>query len=702
MARRAFLPPLFVTLALAARASAALDAVGTTAAAFLKLGSGARSEAMGRAYVSLADDVGGMAYNPAGLGGMEERYQLEFSGSTWVDQLYFFHFGLAAPPQAWLRSGRWGLSISSIGVPSIPRTIQIADTGDPTLNYYNDGSFSASNWALGPTLAWSWRDLPLAGDLDLGAGLKYIQQNIDSSGGKGLAFDLGLRKRLKGGPTFGFAVQNLGPDLVLGSQAAPLPLVARLGGHYCISQESISRWLKMPMHMTLSAEVDLPNDYSEAFAAGLELGTLDKPGDTLRRFVARAGLRYDQISNPVTAGLGIIFRNFEADLSFAFAFKNPAIFIPKDRNLGFSGRASLSYYFGGPGVEEVSPRPTQPRLSLHLLQGQNTLRLGSGQAVRLSATAEGLAQASLYLLGVRSTESVGSWIWVRNLSAEQLAAFDWGGLDLKRGSLPAGSYEAGIFAYANSELLARSPALKLEVVRPGPAEPRLSLHILQDTVRQGGLVQTARLSATAEGLPNAAYFWLYVRNQAVSPEAKAVKGFMLQNLGAFEWDGTDLNKQSLGAGVYEANLRALDSANKDLVVSQPGVQLKIVAAGPTQNQESGSLKVFSQTSPCANGICSNAFPLKFYVPAQQGLGTGLSELRIEMFSDQQWFIFKTLPTQFMSPQGLSWDWDGGSNGGYNYRQYDSKTLFRGKLIVSSAEGETPGTPIYSDPFRIAP
>ena len=36
-------------------------------AAFLKIGTGARPEAMGGAYTALADDVSALHYNPAGL-----------------------------------------------------------------------------------------------------------------------------------------------------------------------------------------------------------------------------------------------------------------------------------------------------------------------------------------------------------------------------------------------------------------------------------------------------------------------------------------------------------------------------------------------------------------------------------------------------------------------------------------------------------
>ena len=41
--------------------------VGTTSASFLEIGAGARSLAMGGAYVSLANDVSALYWNPAGI-----------------------------------------------------------------------------------------------------------------------------------------------------------------------------------------------------------------------------------------------------------------------------------------------------------------------------------------------------------------------------------------------------------------------------------------------------------------------------------------------------------------------------------------------------------------------------------------------------------------------------------------------------------
>ncbi len=41
--------------------------VGTSAAQFLKIGAGARAEALGQAYVAISNDASALFWNPAGL-----------------------------------------------------------------------------------------------------------------------------------------------------------------------------------------------------------------------------------------------------------------------------------------------------------------------------------------------------------------------------------------------------------------------------------------------------------------------------------------------------------------------------------------------------------------------------------------------------------------------------------------------------------
>jgi long-subunit fatty acid transport protein len=66
---------LLASLALVSPVHAAFSKVGTTGAAFLKIGVG-RSTAMGDAFVAIADDASASYFNPAGLARVNRQIAL--------------------------------------------------------------------------------------------------------------------------------------------------------------------------------------------------------------------------------------------------------------------------------------------------------------------------------------------------------------------------------------------------------------------------------------------------------------------------------------------------------------------------------------------------------------------------------------------------------------------------------------------------
>jgi hypothetical protein len=59
---------------------------GTSSAQFLKIGVGARAEAMGEAYGAVADDPYALYWNPAGLGRMSNP-RLSLSYTMWLEDI---------------------------------------------------------------------------------------------------------------------------------------------------------------------------------------------------------------------------------------------------------------------------------------------------------------------------------------------------------------------------------------------------------------------------------------------------------------------------------------------------------------------------------------------------------------------------------------------------------------------------------------
>ena len=66
--------------------------VATTAASFLEIGSGAKSLSMGGAFVSVANDVSALYWNPAGIVNID-RPSVQFYHSPWLVETEYYYGG---------------------------------------------------------------------------------------------------------------------------------------------------------------------------------------------------------------------------------------------------------------------------------------------------------------------------------------------------------------------------------------------------------------------------------------------------------------------------------------------------------------------------------------------------------------------------------------------------------------------------------
>ena len=137
--------------------------VGTTSAAFLNIGVGARALAMGGAFTAIADDATALYWNPAGIGRCK-RAEVTFNHSDWLLDVYHEYIGAILPV------GRhcFGGSVTYLGVPDqIVRTIEEPEgTGD----FYN-----ASDLALAVSYAFEFTD-----QFAMGFTGKYIRQKFST------------------------------------------------------------------------------------------------------------------------------------------------------------------------------------------------------------------------------------------------------------------------------------------------------------------------------------------------------------------------------------------------------------------------------------------------------------------------------------------------------------------------------------------
>ncbi|MEM6782410.1 MAG: PorV/PorQ family protein [Bacteroidota bacterium] len=153
--------------------------VGTTAAPFLTLGTGARGQALGHAYSTQAVGADALFWNPAGAA---RSYRGQYRGNlfathhNWLLDIDYNAVGLTIP----------------VGVGTIGLSTAFVDYGDLDLrteqNQEASGqTFSATDIAVGLTYA-----RPLTESFYFGGTAKYIRQNIFDMSAQTIAFDFGF------------------------------------------------------------------------------------------------------------------------------------------------------------------------------------------------------------------------------------------------------------------------------------------------------------------------------------------------------------------------------------------------------------------------------------------------------------------------------------------------------------------------------
>lgn len=249
--------------------------VGTTGAAFLKIGIGARALSMGSAFTAVVDDANAVNWNPASLGALKGQQVTASYNSLFQDQNQGF-LAYARPLDR--DRGTLGFGINYMNISDIEK--RAGDTENP------DSTFGSNNYAL----IVSCGKTGVLPDIDLGASLKYIRQTLDTFTGSAVAMDLGaMLKTSVENLTVGITLQNLGTKI----GPDPLPFIAKAGAAY-----------KLPGNrLCLAANVDaLLSDERTYAGLGAEYWLLPQ-------LALRAGYQFgrsqDKLGGIVGLGTGI-------------------------------------------------------------------------------------------------------------------------------------------------------------------------------------------------------------------------------------------------------------------------------------------------------------------------------------------------------------------------------------------------------------
>ncbi|TDI93129.1 MAG: PorV/PorQ family protein [Caldithrix sp.] len=175
--------------------------VGTSAAAFLEIGIGARAQAMGGAFVSLVQDATAMYWNPAGIGRVA-GFETTFTHVNWLLDTNFDYAGIVVPIGGGIAAV--GANVIVLGTGEQP--VRVVGQEEGTGEFY-----SAQDLAAGVTFALNFTDR-----FSFGVNAKYISQRIWNSSSNGFAIDIGaLYQTQLEGLQMGFSISNFGSDMRL-------------------------------------------------------------------------------------------------------------------------------------------------------------------------------------------------------------------------------------------------------------------------------------------------------------------------------------------------------------------------------------------------------------------------------------------------------------------------------------------------------
>lgn len=269
---------LMAIVSMFAAANAGDSNAGKSAYSFLKIGVGAKAQAMGGAYVALSDDITSLHSNPAGLTATVYNFKLpkdyyyeEDSEDAEVEakQIEFRQNRFMATYISYLvdfQSGFLGYARKLNDLSSFGISLQYEDYGSfDRLNSAGEnlGTFGAYDMALG--LTYSKR---FTKELSLGITGKFIMEKIDSLSSDAMALDVGGLYRFDDGRTsVGFAVRNFGSQLsgMTDAHKDALPFLADVGMSHSLRG----------MPLTVDADLTIPTDNNVYFSIGGQFEAFD-------------------------------------------------------------------------------------------------------------------------------------------------------------------------------------------------------------------------------------------------------------------------------------------------------------------------------------------------------------------------------------------------------------------------------------------
>ena len=303
--------------------------VGISAFQFLKIGVGARGEALGETFTAVANDASALYWNPAGLTQFTET-QVMFAHTEYVVDIKHEFFGAVFHPTP---SDAIGASVISLHTQDMPVTTEAQPFG--TGEYFSYGDF-----ALGLTYAKRMTD-----QFSFGITGRYVEETLDVLKMRGLMVDLGTYYWTGlGSSRFAIVISNFGGDVT------PTGTVTEYGGQQVSTFQSFSPptvfkiglamepYQTDEQRLTTSVELNHPNDNAENVHLGVEYQWEQwlflRAG--LKRTIGERLLGEDNSSSEsYSFGFGVSAPVAQMHVNFDYAYANFAL-------LGYTQRLTIA------------------------------------------------------------------------------------------------------------------------------------------------------------------------------------------------------------------------------------------------------------------------------------------------------------------------------------------------------------------------
>ncbi len=297
--------------------------VGTTAAPFLSIETGARAIGMGGAFVAVSNDITSLYWNPAGLARLSTAGEATFSHTDWILDVNHDYAAV-------------GLSLGSFGALGLSFTALTMGEMEVRTLLYSEGTgekFGASDIAIGASYARNLTDR-----FSIGFTAKYVNQSLWHMSASSFALDVGTMFTTQlNGMRIGMSITNFGNKMRLeGSDVQvpididtqkygnnnkivanmktdswSLPLLFRFGVAMDVIKTYHQRW-------TLAADAMHPNDNSEY----LNLGTEYALNENVFLRAGYKNLFMTDNEEGLTVGMGLAYKfygNVKLKIDYAYA-----------------------------------------------------------------------------------------------------------------------------------------------------------------------------------------------------------------------------------------------------------------------------------------------------------------------------------------------------------------------------------------------